>query len=56
MKFGEIGDVELLMDRWTNEPVITKAHIESMAQVSYCRFRNFRQGFIFAKLRICEVS
>ena len=21
----------------------------------YCKFRNFREGFIFAKLRICEV-
>ena len=22
----------------------------------YCKFGNFREGFIFAKLRICEVS
>ena len=22
----------------------------------YCKFENFREGFIFAKLRICEVS
>ena len=21
----------------------------------YCKFRNFREGFIFAKLHICEV-
>ena len=23
---------------------------------AYCKFGNFREGFIFAKLRICEVS
>ena len=25
-------------------------------KVKYCKFGNFREDFIFAKLRICEVS
>ena len=25
-------------------------------QQRYCKFGNFRKGYIFAKLRICEVS
>ena len=29
---------------------------EETLNTVYCNFRNFREGFIFAKLRICEVS
>ena len=27
-----------------------------LVKVTYCKFRNFREDFIFAKIRICEVS
>ena len=30
--------------------------IKCLHCIYYCRFEIFREGFIFAKLRICEVS
>ena len=31
-------------------------HSYQCQSVDYCKFGNFREHFIFAKLRICEVS
>ena len=30
--------------------------LASLDNTAYCKFRNFREGFVFAKLRICDVS
>ena len=32
------------------------AGVEGEFDLRYCKFGNFREGVIFAKLRICEVS
>ena len=33
-----------------------KFSLDTYIKVIYCKFVNFREGFIFAKLHICEVS
>ena len=40
----------------TSFDVVLMSCCSVVAVFSYCKFGNFREGFIFAKLRICQVS
>ena len=50
---GGVGVHYLLMPSYLN---IKGIHGKVYRRDIYCKFGNFREDFIFAKLRICEVS